>query len=270
MKLLLFTANRDYSPEVIAFVRLLARCTEASITLQYVAARRAGRQQGEDTLARAAEQLAGLKIARRLQIGNAIRKLHGEIKRDGYDMVVIGARAGLDFFRRKLASLSKSVVSRRISIPVMVVRETRQQLKRFLICTSGWEQAKKVIERGADLARLVGAKVTLMHVGDAPPGMYTGLSGMEESLEALLDSDTPLARHLQEGAGVLDRLGVEGELYLCRGVVDECILREAVRGDFDLVVLGASGASESFFGWVSGDVTQQIIERSDSPVLVVN
>jgi nucleotide-binding universal stress UspA family protein len=99
--------------------------------------------------------------------------------------------------------------------------------------------------------------------------MYTGLGTIEETLPELLQTDTPAARHLRWGAEILDQLGLRAELELRHGVAAEEILREALEGDYDLIVIGARYVASRLRGLLMGDVTRQIVDRAPCPTLVV-
>jgi nucleotide-binding universal stress UspA family protein len=268
MKLLLFISDRPFSKEAISFTELLAKLTQASVTLHYVARRDKGLAAGKTAIAQARERLPDMPIEEYLQVGRPLGSLLREIHIGDYDMVIIGARRGLGFFARTFSSLTQKVISC-APVPVLVVRQEVEKLERVLICTGGLVVAEQVVEAGARVAQAAGAHATLLHISEAVPSMYTGLDEMEETLEELLLTDTPLAQHMRRGAEILADHGVEGQLELRRGIVSDTILREAQRGKFDLIVLGASGVKSTLKGWMMGNVTQQVINHCLCPVLVV-
>ena len=109
-------------------------------------------------------------------------------------------------------------------------------------------------------------KATLLHVAGAVPSMYTGLDEMEETIEELLVTDTPLAQHLRQCAGYFTEHDIAAEVEIRHGDVVEAILEEAEEGEYDLIVLGESGARK-FRGMLMGNVTQQMINRAASAVV---
>ena len=129
--------------------------------------------------------------------------------------------------------------------------------------------AEPVIETGAWLAGATHARATLLHVASPVPSMYTGLGEIEETLPELLQTRTPVAGHLRHGAEILARHQVSAALKLRYGVVADEILREALEGDYDLIVIGASGTAGRLKGWLLGNVTRQVVERARCSVLVV-
>jgi nucleotide-binding universal stress UspA family protein len=152
---------------------------------------------------------------------------------------------------------------------VLVVKERCSDLKRVLICTCGKDIANPVIEFGAYLAHSTQAKATLLHVTSSVPSMYAGLKKLDEHLLDLLKTDTPVAQHLRTAAAHFEQKGVDAQLILRHGSVQEEILREAQSGDYDLIAIGGSKSAASLKGWLIGDVTQEIVGQAECPVLVV-
>ena len=269
MKLLLFIADRPFTKAVTSYAEMIARPTGAEITLMYVASQTGSLVDGEHDLDETRKLLPGFKIKQILEKGEPIKELHKEVNQGDYDMVVIGARRKIGYLQRKFSSLTQRVI-KNCPLPVMMVRYPQTKLERVLICTGGLEIAEKAIHYGAQLACNVGATVTLLYVSDTVPQMYTGLEEMEESLEELLEKDTPLAKHLRRGSEILAQHCAQAEIEIQYGSVVETILEKAHSGNYDLIVLGASQAGNTLRGWLSGNVTFQIVERSNIPVLVVN
>jgi nucleotide-binding universal stress UspA family protein len=268
MKFLLFVSDRKFSEPVIEFSRVLAKQSESHLNLHYVC-QTSSRSDGEDTIAKAQSVLADVVMATRVDEGLAIDRLLEEIGRDNYDLVLVGAREGLGYLQRKLSSLSLKVIDRS-PIPILIVRHPHAQLKKALICLGPMVFTQKRLNHAINLVgRLVPHQVDLLHVTGMVPSMYTGLDEMDETLKEMLDTDTPMAINLRRGVQLLSESGLKGELHLRHGTVVETILREAEKGNYDLIVLGQSGAGESVQGFLMGNVTRQVIEDARCPVLVI-
>jgi nucleotide-binding universal stress UspA family protein len=100
--------------------------------------------------------------------------------------------------------------------------------------------------------------------------MYTGLKTIEETLHELLTTDTPVARHLRRGAEILSEHNLQAELKLRHGSAVYEIVREIDRENYDLVVVGASGANTMIKEWIFGNLTQDIVDAVGIPIMVVN
>ena len=268
MKLLICVAGMPWAKPTISFGGLIARVTGAQVTLLHVVSRKEAPTPAEEMLARAREMLPDQAVQTRLCRGDPVTEILAEARRGSYDLLAVGARRDFGLTLRFLGSVSLAVV-RRAPTCVLVVPQSRPQLRRVLICTSGIEIAEPVIETGARLAGAAGARATLLHVSSPVPSMYTGLAEIEETLPELLQTETPIARHLRHGAEILARHRVQAELELRYGVAADEILHEAHQGDYDLIVIGASGATGRVRSWLLGDVTRQVIDSAVRPVLVV-
>jgi nucleotide-binding universal stress UspA family protein len=149
----------------------------------------------------------------------------------------------------------------------MLVRHVSRKLERMLVCTGGLEISDPVVNLSAKLADQAGLKATLLTVSTAVPSMYTGMEEIEETLEELLETDTPVAQHLRHSAEQLTKSGVPAEIKIRHGDVVEAILEETLEGNYDLVVLGETEGA-TLRGLLLGNVTQQIINRAPSAVLI--
>ena len=268
MKILLCVAGMPYAEAAVSFGGIIANVTRSPVTLLHVIRREEARANGDRILAAAREMLPGLTVDTRIRRGDPIAMILLEARRGKHDLVVIGARREAGLTEQLLGSVAQKV-TRRAPTSVLVARKVRTSLERVLICTGGMAVADPVIEAGARLAGATHARATLLHVVGPVPSMYTGLEEITETLTELLQTDTPIARHLRHSAEILAQHQVTAELELRHGVAEDEILREAHRGDYDLVVIGASGRTGRLKEWLLGNVTRQIVECAPCSVLVV-
>jgi len=257
-----------YARRTVRCGHLVARATEAQVTVLTVLDRPQEAQQAQAILNHARQMLEGLAVETKTRRGLPAEEILLEVEEGGYDLVVIGAREVLSWAEQLLGSVARQIVSR-TKVPVLVVKGSCSSLDRVLICTGGREYAEPAIEVGTRLAKATGARVTILHVISPPPTMYTGLREMEERVADFLGRDTPEARHLKGAAEVLQRHDVQGELELRQGVVADEILHKARKGNYDLIVVGSSYGQSGIRRYLLGDVTRQILDRSTRPVLVV-
>jgi nucleotide-binding universal stress UspA family protein len=258
-----------YARETVRFGSAIASVTQASVTLLHVTSKDRQQLPGERILEQAREMLPEhLPVEAFIRQGKPAAQILSELEKKDYDMVIIGANQKMGLRQFLLGSVAVKIV-RYAPTSVLVVRGARTGLKRLLICTGGIEVAMPVIVMGARLAGAAGAQTTLLHVNNAVPSMYTGLGGMEETLADLLQTDTPLAHHLRQGAQILAQHQVEADLQLRWGTPASEILQEACEGDYDLVIIGASGAAGRLREWLLGNVSREIVETCKRPILVV-
>jgi len=268
MRILLCVAGMPYAEAAVGFGGMIARITRSPVTLLHVVRRNDDRGAGERILIAAREMLPALTVDTHIRRGDPTRRILAEAQDGGYDLVVVGARQPIRLTQHLLGSVTQQVI-RRVPISVLVARQAEPILERILICTSGADVADPVVETGAWLARAAHARTTLLHVSSPIPSMYTGLDEIEETLPELLQTDTPLARHLRHSAEMLTRHEVTATLKQRHGVAADEILREALEGEYDLIIIGASGTTGRLREWLLGNVTRQVVEHALASVLVV-
>lgn len=271
MKILIYVGDRTTDMPGVRLGSLLAEGLDAEVTLLHVAPKHKGkkveREEGEQLLSEVAGALGDIPVRTRVRRGNVADRILAEVQENQHDMVVICST--------RIGGYPQHVSVNREILPkmpccVLIVKNPREKINRILMLTGGIHISESVIRVGAKIASVVGSKVTLMHVAANVPSMYTGLDIIEETLEELLKSNTPVSRHLRRCAEVLDTYGVPSTLMLKHGDPIYEIIRETDRQDYDLVVLGASGATTSLKEWFMGNVTKEVIDLVGTPVMVVN
>jgi len=84
----------------------------------------------------------------------------------------------------------------------------------------------------------------------------------------LLHSNSELGTNLRHQKRELDRLGVPAEVHLRHGIVIDQVFEAARDSNCDLIVTGTSQARGLFRHYIMGDLTRDILNRSNVPVLV--
>jgi len=156
-----------------------------------------------------------------------------------------------------------------VELPVLVVFCSRPGLRRILLCTSGDAHTDRAAEFAARLAGCLNAEVNLFHVMQKPPELYADFIRMEKDAERIVESNTKLGKALRRQKDTLERAGVFGEIRLRYGLVVPELLKELQKGDYDLVVSGFARAEKRFYKYITGDLTREILNRTQLPVLVV-
>jgi nucleotide-binding universal stress UspA family protein len=271
MKILIYISDLINDIPGIFLGGLLARSLDADVTLFHVSPKKKkkkkGRKAGEELLKQAREKMGELQVETRIRRGKVANKLLEEVDEGDYDLVVITA-SRIGRYPRGL-SVSRDILAK-MSCTVVIAKNPKPEIKRILMCTGGLSISEAMISVGAKVAGALRAKITLMHVAAHVPSMYTGLETIEETVSELLQTDTPIAKHLRRCARTLAKSGVESELKLRHGEAVFEITREMDVNDYDLVILGASGASTGLKEWLLGNVTKEIIDLVGIPVMVVN
>jgi nucleotide-binding universal stress UspA family protein len=271
MKMLIYIGDLITDMPGIYLGEKIARSVNAEVTLLHIApkenSKKQERKEGQAILDQVIDQFNGLNVRTRVRRGRVAMKLLEEVQENQHDMVVITS-SRIGGYPRKLA-VGREILPK-MPCCTLIVKNPRPEINRILMLTGGLRISESMIEIGARLACSLKAKVTLMHVTANVPSMYTGLGTIEETLEEMLRTDTPIAKHLRHCAGVLDRHNVPSELKLKHGEPVYEIVREVDREDYDLIIIGASGATTSFKEWFLRNVTKDVIDLVGIPVMVVN
>jgi nucleotide-binding universal stress UspA family protein len=268
MRTLICIRQLPYSQDTIRFGSLVAKLEKASIVLMTVV-------EDDDSIP---EAIKGLDQARsfldrptattKVRKGHAQEEILKESQENEYDILVIGAHYVAGFLDKFLGTVTGKVADK-ASMSVLVVRESRPVIQRILIAIGGQKMNRNLIETGANLAQAAGAEVTVLYVTTPVPSMYTGLDGIEETLEELLQTDTPIAQHLRWSAQYLADQGIESEVEIRHGVVADEIIREAMKGQYDLVVIGPAPLEGTLRRLMMDKVTPQVVDKAPCSVLVV-
>jgi nucleotide-binding universal stress UspA family protein len=91
----------------------------------------------------------------------------------------------------------------------------------------------------------------------------------QENVEALLKSNSALARNLLNEKKIIEDGGVPATIRVGHGLVIDQILVEIARGDHDLVVVGSWAIRNRWRTYAIGNITREIVNRTDRPVLVM-
>ena len=188
-----------------------------------------------------------------------------------YNVTVLGATSQYDSTRPGIGSVASRVVEHAPG-SVLVCREPRGgSSTRILLCVDGSRASEQALTVLTTYFNTESAEVTLMHVVETP-WVNLGLDrdwfdqGGETREQKI--SETQLEEELQSEANEiiddatnqLTRHGLDVTTVIAEGNPATEVLGEAEQGEYDLIVLGASGADDMkhrMLGSVSAKVTGQ-------------
>ncbi|MDB6123297.1 MAG: UspA domain protein [Pedosphaera sp.] len=270
MKILICSDGSEQADKAIRLGANVAAACQAEVTLLGIVESAGKPEAIMDALRRGQQLLEDKKIHAELIIktGQPVDEIVKRTEEAHYDLVVIGATRkdtqGLFWVSSKTYKIIKSVPP-----PVLVVMEKTSTIKRILICSGGKKYIENAVALTGQIAKGMGASVTLLHVMPEPPAMYARLHRMEVNVSAILDSKSELGRNLRSQRELLESLGVPTEVHLRQGPVLEEIFREIQTGNYDLIVTGSSLNRGSLRTYMLGNVTREIVNRTNCAVLVV-
>jgi len=268
MRTLICIRQFPHSKDTLRLGSLVAKIEDATIILMTVVDDDTEFPQAEAGLVEARSFLNRPGAAIKVRKGNARTEILKESQENEYDLIVLGAHVVAGFLDTFLGTITGKVADK-ATTSVMVARDCKPELKRILVSVGGKKLNRKLIETGANLAKAAGAALTALHVTAPVPAMYSGLEGMEETLEEMLQTDTPIARHLRWIAKYLADRGVESEIEIRHGAIADEIVREAIKGEHDLIVLGASAFEGPLQSLMTEKISPRVVDKAPCSVFVV-
>ncbi|PYJ02186.1 MAG: hypothetical protein DME25_16710 [Verrucomicrobia bacterium] len=270
MKILICSDGSEQAERAGRLGATVAAACRAEVTLLGISESPGQSKALLDALKRGQTLLADKNIHAELitKSGKPIEEIVKRTKEAHYDLVVIGAvRKAL---RGAFWMSSKSYkIIKEVGPPVLSVAGETTTIRRMLICSGGKRYIDNAVRLAGEIARGLGAAVRLLHVMPQPPAIYAGLPLVEEDTGFLLQSQSELGINLRHEKELLESLGVvQVEVRLRHGPVLDQILAEIQGGGFDLVVTG-SALSASLGTYILGDVSRELVNRSNCAVLVV-
>ena len=270
MKILICVNDLITDEPGLAQGRLIARHFDADITLLHILPEEkmpGDRAKAEQLLEQANQILDIYPVTHKIRRGNPVKRITKEAYRGEYDLVIVTISRIGD--HSQTAAIHRQLLE---DTPccLLVVKNPRVDVRRILVCTGGLPLAENVIEIGARFAVVFNAEITLFHVAANIPTMYTGLKSIEETLSGLLKTDTPVSRHLHRGAEILASYNIDAELKLRHGEAVYEIVREIDIEDYDMVIIGSTGANTRLKKLLYGNLTQEIVDAVGISVMVAN
>lgn len=142
---------------------------------------------------------------------------------------------------------------------------------KILLASDGSDYALRAARAAAELAKSLGASVTVLHVFTMPTMQMAipGSPGVEMEPGALNTYIEQVQDAVAKRTGrVLDEAGVPYTTVLEAGHPAEVIIRIAEDDGYDLIVMGSRGMSE-IKSFLLGSVSDKVSHHAHCPVLIV-
>jgi nucleotide-binding universal stress UspA family protein len=269
MRILICSDGTDPADKPVLLAGLVAAPTKAQTTLLGIAETSADDKPLRDALDGEAEKLRRFGVSPEIVVrtGEPIREILEQTKTVRYDMTIIGTRRKTSSGPYWRSGKTYEVI-KAIPTPVLLATGVCEALKSFIVCTGGKKYIDAAVELTGKLAAAVGASVTLLHVMAEPPAIYADLMQLEEDVERLLQSGSELGRNLLAQKQSLEKLGVVVEVRVRHGFVVDQIFADTSERGHDLIVTGSSPTRGPLGHYIMGDLTREIVNRANVPVLV--
>jgi nucleotide-binding universal stress UspA family protein len=270
MKILICSDGSSQAEAAVRFGTVIAEKSTAEVTLLGITEKPSEEDTIFESLRRSQQAVKdhGVSVELTIKAGDPIDEIVKRSEEVTYDLVVIGAvRKGT---RGPFLMSSKAYkIIKAVAPPVLVVIGDRQALNRILVCSGGEKFIDRAVAFTGKIARQPGTTVTLFHVMNEPPAVYADLMKMEDDVNLLLHSKSAVGQNLRREKEELQGMGVNAEVRLRHGLVVSEVFKEIRRGDYDLVVTGSSPEGGNLRRYIMGNITREIVNRAECPVLVV-
>lgn len=210
---------------------------------------------------------AGIPYTMRVRRGRAREVVAAEAGREEH-LVVLGPM-GRPRWRRWLRGRSLRRMMPDLPVPFIYAPTAHRRMSRILVSTGALDHAASAERWAVELARRMGAALTVLHVVEAPHFEYPTTQQVVGDWQNLLTTDTPQARHLRALMARAQGAGVDATLEVRRGTVMHEIVAEARAEPYDLLVMGSKHSSDSLRSQYLPDITAGVMEALSRPVLVV-
>lgn len=138
----------------------------------------------------------------------------------------------------------------------------------ILIPTDGSATSESAVEQGLELARLMRAEVTFLHVLENPlTSGYATPETLPYSAQLYQDLKASAAEILQRATDKAEKAGVTAKVNLVENRDPVQAIVDASK-DFDAVVMGTHGR-RGFNRWMFGSVAEGALRRSEKPFLMI-
>lgn len=139
--------------------------------------------------------------------------------------------------------------------------------RKIVVAYDGSPNSKKALQFGGEIAKELGADLTLVSVIDDDFSIFGGEFDVREFQQMQQAREDFGKKALADGTAQADKLGLKVTTALLIGNPAEELIQYGQRENVYLIVVGSRGLG-GFKSLVLGSVTQNILSHSSIPVLV--
>ena len=139
-----------------------------------------------------------------------------------------------------------------------------EDFKKVLIPTDGSEANNEAVEKGLSLARLMGARATILFVVDTSSFIDIPPDELVTNITSIMESQGN--EYINEIIEEADELGVDTEKKIVTGHPAEEIIKESE--NHDMIVIGTHGRS-GLSRILLGSTAEKVVRHSQCPVMLI-
>jgi nucleotide-binding universal stress UspA family protein len=178
-----------------------------------------------------------------------------EYSRQGFDIVIVGARGEDEKDPRMLGSITRKVVMN-ATVPTLIIKK-ECPLERILVCVDGSEHSIVALDYITKLAQEMGSKITVINVEERK--LY------DMSPKTAVEGGQLVISHALSAIGKPD-LPVEKRVEF--GVTSDVLVEVAEKEGIDLIVMGSRGLG-TVRRFLLGSVSDDVSQKARTSVLIV-
>jgi nucleotide-binding universal stress UspA family protein len=185
------------------------------------------------------------------------------------DYLTVVGPLGRPAWRRIVQGRSFRRLLERVENPILYVPKARIPLKSLLLSMGGLGYAEGVEHLALNLAKAAKARITILHVVEPITLDYPVAREIHDHWQNILDTDTPQGHNLRAALDNLRQAGLEATVKIRHGSIVHEIFEEVDSGDYDLIGLGSPYSVQSLRHLYMPNVTAEVAEAVERPVLTV-
>lgn len=223
----------------------------------------------EDVFARAVELFQKDEVEYHLEIRNGEAEQVVSAKANQGDFITVISPLGRSRLRNWLTGRSFHVLMEQVKGPLLYVPEVRLPLRTLLISAGGLGYEMTAEDLALQVAAVQRADVTVLHVIPPTDLDYPTTRDVRKHVGNLQDTNTVLGRGLKKALETAQAAGLNARLVTRQGHVVEQILMEIREGNYDMVCMGSHYSVHALRQLYTPNVTAEVAEAANCPMLTV-
>lgn len=218
---------------------------------------------------------AGVEASAQVRFGYPAEEIEAFAQAGGFDLIVMATHGRNAVMRGILGGVADKVL-RTSTVPVLVIKPEAETAEgdsggfafaNILVPVDGSAHAESALPYVEDLAKTLGAKVTVLRVVPTG-GPYTGLWDDARLMEAYPEVKEKASSYVDAIVSDLRKKGIAAEARVTEGLAAASVTQVADETAADAIVLAPKGLS-GLSRVVLGSVTETAVRASHRPVLVI-
>jgi len=267
--ILLITNGNEQNRPALEYGVWLSSVLDAPVTLLGVIEHPQDARQVNQLVEETAQMVrkADLQLDIQVEEGRALIVVPRSAVEGGF--LTVTGPLGRPAWQRVIQGRSFRRLLERVCTPILYVRHGQRKLERMLVCLGGLEYSESLMQLCLHLASTVGANLTLLHVVEPVTLQYPVSKEVHEHWKHVQDTPTPQGTNLRRAYQLAREAGLNVEMKVRHGNPVHEIVEEVKQGGYDFTGMGSAYSTHSLRHMYMPNVTAEIAENINSPLLAV-